>query len=107
MQAAYTCKQGGRVKTLTTGARSGAVMSDGLSDGETFAFSHTGQLEQQCQVAPEVRCLPCSQLWECTHVPNLCSCFGRFPRLQCVAGLLPDGRMVVNRASDEASNYKS
>ncbi|GBF90613.1 proteasome subunit alpha type-3 [Raphidocelis subcapitata] len=25
----------------------------------------------------------------------------------CVAGLLPDGRMVVNRAAEEASNYKS
>jgi len=25
---------------------------------------------------------------------------------QCVAGLLPDGRQIVNRALDEASSYK-
>lgn len=28
------------------------------------------------------------------------------PALQAVAGLAPDGRMIVNRAMEEATNYK-
>lgn len=58
---------------------------------------------------------PCSAAVQCSAATRRCSsspahtlfleCVPVFP--QCVAGLLPDGRQVVNRAADEASNYKS
>jgi len=51
----------------------------------------------------------------CWHVYVSCHCLwlhaelscAVLPNMQAVAGLLPDGRQVVNRAQDEATSYKS